>query len=883
MNLLIKKEIRLLLPAWVAAMLLAVVPPWILPLDYSIIHSIGSLILILFCLGVLILGITSFGQEFNSGAISNLLAQPLDRNRIWRTKTAILALAFLIVCFAAYASFLCRFNAAFSNAIILDHKINGVAFWAEFRLDTLELLALSALVTFSGGLWTTLLLRQMTAAFWFTLLIPVAIVVVITAGLQATVLSDATINRIMIAVLLAYSIAGFLFARYLFLRAQDIQWSGGQITFLWRRKTFESIAIPTSDRSRHWFSSLFRKEIQLHQANLLIAVFLLALNVASLCILKIHPHFKNPNVTFMLQAVGVLWLLMPLVIGGTAIAEERRLATLEFHLCLPISRRTQLIVKFFVGLLLSLFLGGVMPLLMTQGENLHSWFAAPATVIAVAAAIFFVSFYASSFARTTVQAIGWAIIICLMTAGLLGLQSMPFGLPSFPPSGLGILTLYWGSMVFLMVFGFMLFWNFDWLHQNRTVWVWNGTSVFLAFASVVAFTDGTYYRAWELFLPVQPPAGLVRIVNPTRISMANSVNTLYIVTPDSRLWTDTLGYDVSIYHGQGWVILSQATSRAEFIGGTNWTDVTSDRFQALGVQSDGTLWSIRRMWSEREAWWNQTGPFTLTRIGSASDWSEVAADSIGFLALKKDGSLWTWGTHGFNWNHPQSMAKKVAMDQAELPVHIGGSETFAEVFASRGYAYARKSTGAVWHWTAWKDTNYVSTLTHETNLDNQWSNFTFSPADNLILGVKTNGALFVGGTIESAAMRTKAHYVEVELGENRQWKSAAYGRNGKILAIRDDGTLWQWPPRWFLLNNPKIRPIQLGTHSDWVALTDKSPEGIGLTTDGCVWAWGQPSRYIWLAPSRKPIYLGNIFDAGSGTGYQAVAEGNLSARRINRR
>ena len=82
MNPLIKKEIRLLFPAWVAAMVLAVVPfvsamgAWGFDLAQRDVVSasfVGTFVWIFFALGVLLLGISSFGQELNSGCFGALL------------------------------------------------------------------------------------------------------------------------------------------------------------------------------------------------------------------------------------------------------------------------------------------------------------------------------------------------------------------------------------------------------------------------------------------------------------------------------------------------------------------------------------------------------------------------------------------------------------------------------------------------------------------------------------------------------------------------------------------------------------------------------------------------------------------------------------------
>ena len=50
---------------------------------------------------------------------------------------------------------------------------------------------LYAVATYSGGLWAVLLFRQVTAAFWFALLIPLALVVTTLISLPTGV-SDQT-------------------------------------------------------------------------------------------------------------------------------------------------------------------------------------------------------------------------------------------------------------------------------------------------------------------------------------------------------------------------------------------------------------------------------------------------------------------------------------------------------------------------------------------------------------------------------------------------------------------------------------------------------------------------------------------------------------------
>jgi len=108
MNALIRKEIRLLRPAWIAALLLAAWPTFhFRPL---LIHEQGMALV--FWLGSLVLGLTPFGREFTAGTFSLLLAQPMPRQRIWRVKVSLLAAAFVSVFVVWWLSWLLRLAGA---------------------------------------------------------------------------------------------------------------------------------------------------------------------------------------------------------------------------------------------------------------------------------------------------------------------------------------------------------------------------------------------------------------------------------------------------------------------------------------------------------------------------------------------------------------------------------------------------------------------------------------------------------------------------------------------------------------------------------------------------------------------------------------------------
>ena len=235
MKTLIKKEIRLLLPAWITAMLLAIVPG-IFNIAWEFSTSDGSVFIfvqLIFAAGVLFLGINSFGEELSYNTFSALLSQPMKRPRIWLIKVATLAAAFVSVWLTGILLASCQ------SGVFERHwhpYYPSMHPHPEFN-GAVEFFTLSALVAFSGGLWTTLLLRQTTGAFWFTLLTPVAIILGISTVFQDLLGWSSGIGAIIVAGLVLYSIAGFCLARRLFMRAQDVQWTGGEISLPRRERT----------------------------------------------------------------------------------------------------------------------------------------------------------------------------------------------------------------------------------------------------------------------------------------------------------------------------------------------------------------------------------------------------------------------------------------------------------------------------------------------------------------------------------------------------------------------------------------------------------------------------------------------------------------------
>lgn len=405
MTVLLRKEIRSLLPTWALTMAATALIAFV---DHD---SMGSTaLLFLIAIGSVLLGITSFGSEFSQGTFPALLVQPIPRNRIWWIKTGTLGVALLIVAIMAVGAYFCQYPlSGHAEPVIFILLFFGAAF--------------------AGGLSSTLATRQMATAFWLALLGPLAIcgAVVIFNSTNESV----RITNISLAAALAiYDALAFLLAHQQFLRAQDLPGASGAIISLPAWMRFGANARLSAKAPAHRpLRALIVKELQLHQVSVCVAAVLLILHIIGIFIRRmiVRPGNSETELYEFLAGWWLLWFILPVIIASSAIAEERRQGTLEGSLCLPARIRTQWFIKCAVCFFLAILFAGVMPwLLETVAQSIgcpfpikfHNnlspiadhWLFLGRTVL-FAAIITLVSFYASSLARSLLHAVGVAILV----------------------------------------------------------------------------------------------------------------------------------------------------------------------------------------------------------------------------------------------------------------------------------------------------------------------------------------------------------------------------------------------------------------------------------------------------------------------------------------
>lgn len=877
MNALVKKEIRLLLPSCSVALLLAAVQ--------GITKPYNSYVAFLLFLGLTIMALTTIGRETSLNTLSSLFAQPAERLQLWKSKLSVLAGAYLAV-FVVWA-------AGFAFAYLRSY--------AEIRPDNdlrensyilFVTVCLMATATFTGGLWTTLLLRQLAGAFWLTLLVPATLSAFLAIFLSGREAGDLVIPVLSVAIGL-YSLAGFWFARWLFFRAQDVGWSGGVIRLPeWKFSLARAGAGAVRVRQPIW--GLVKKELLLQQGVLTGAAGLLVLHAAVIGLRVAHP-FRNESAGDVLTSLWwVLWLVLPALVGSIAVAEERKLGVMESQLCLPVSRRAQFAVKAGMTLCLGVFLGGVMPVLLESiGLGLGSpsaafrsptgplnvtgllWFLTGTTF--VAAWLSLVSFFASSLAKNFLQAVG----LGLVTFVVLGIF-VPMGLTrlcGWTAESNPMLPMIIGFPVLAVAMIWLASRNFADFREGWFFWTRNVIGLLGACMFALFFSHAIYYRAWEALAPAEPAHGVAKLSRGAGPELRHEgYGNLLVRLPDGRVWFDYFAdrsrYDPGLGARLARIVnpLPRSGGPEHFLAGSNWAQASArhvdERFpgtnhqtiylngyaETIGIQEDGTLWvsdtPAGKTWAADK----------LSRVGADADWQQFArsVNPTSVLLVKKDGTLWRWGTNHYDLRRwPQDWPGLKAFQ----PCRVGSDADWAGVYSIESTAVARKKDGTSW-WVAGGDKAGRDQMIRTTNYDaiqaRDFSDLSFGTFGSF---VREDGTLWLFERWYDHASR-HSNFAVFQLGRAADWMASAVTRNW-LVAMKSDGTLWQYPRTigYYSKESGSPPPERLGIHSDWVSLTSVPGGIVSLAADGSLWLW--PNRDAFsgalLAPPKQPQFIANVF------------------------
>lgn len=897
MNTLVRKEIRLLLPAWVAAMAVTLTPTLlggVAPWDGGALLFYG--------LAAMILGLAIFGQELGAKTLGLFLVQPLPREDLWRIKTRVFAGALmtmlLIPCIQCWLK---------SEAISFSRTdpLRDAARWMQITF-TIGPVLIIALAGSASGLWTTLLFRQIAASIWIALLVPLALILPVGWIMDHSQLSELTQSSILIGILGIYAAAGFWAARRLFMNAQDIQWTGGNLSLSFDRAL--SLA-PISWLPRGPWKSLIQKELQLQQTTLFITLFILVFHLVAITARKNMTRGPGFDLYDCLGMAWSLWMIVPMVVGAAAVAEERNLNTWAGCLCLPVKRRVQFFIKLAVVLTISVIFGGLVPAALEwAGESFGIRSEAYAndpilriiTFSGISVLISLLCFYTSTLARNLLQALGVSVVLvitCIM------IQNMQFrwwqNMFGWSLTEYGAHRFFiWPLIAAVCVLTYR---NFTRLYVGFPLWRNNVLVILGVIATAFALIFATAVGAWEFFIPVEPDHGTAKLQGSVRPTIVRGdQSTLLALLPDGRLWQATKFRTRSATGArqttngpvmEGWHVPT-APIAGTFIGSSNWTDVAYTYAGIVAIRIDGTLWEIEPPIDSNRAFFSTNritcplGPvpasfleqkpiMTVTpprirQIGTDSNWKSVISFRERYLAVKTDGTLWN-GTFPTPPDRSAPLGDSFSNRITAPPIQVGTNSDWVNVYSAYWEsALGLKRDGSICRWgQLGRSTSSTNAWTPDWMRDNASLTTFRTPGTNIVsmvdngssvLALDQKGTLWLSGNVPEKIMeyplrnKQKTHADLLQVGPESEWRQITSEYLPNMLAIKRSGELEIHG--WYKLANRTSR------YSDWIGI-DRDMHwdlAIALAADGTLSAWPRYHEGMQM-PSRKPAWNYNILEA----------------------
>lgn len=888
MSPLLRKEVRALLPPWLLALALAILPIWLVwpsgpglfagdPGFFILSARLDYWVYAPFALGILLLSLTPFGQELNWGTFSVLLAQPVSRARIWRLKTLLLALALLLVFAAFLISNQARFDSVVATARstnwahLLNRprgdrqlELNIVSARHDILIGSLMVGGLGAAAGLAGGLWGPLLFRQFTAAFWFTLLMPLGL------GLLSGFAGD----WVACIVVGLYSVAGFILARKQFRSVEDTQWTGGVVSLPEWTRIAAGAGTEIGRRKHRRIAAVLGKEFQAQYINLLLVGALVLLHLILIAVRRLNADYLavHRSVAMILEAFPVLWLAMPLLIGSVAIAEERKLGTFETLCCLPLARWAQFSLKLCLTLALGVTLGALLPtgieyfgflLGLNPANSLflgNNSFSAVRPALYATLSISLLAFYGSSLARNTLQALGAAMLACVLAGLVSAAADYPPEIYGFPVWGARLLGRMLIPIMICTVLA-LAYRNFRRVQLTSQTWLRNGLALATVLVATTGMTSAIYHRFWEAWIPLEPRHQYLVMTGPRVQNMSPdgprlpgsrlqaSYSQIVAVLPDGRLWLRQYPLRlIKQVQGQVTYFVPKAggSSRSGFVPGSNWRDAAVSSSGCFAVQQDGSLWDLTDVQHGKRG-----AEKNLKRVGDSHDWLQLTSGGTHFSAVKSDGTLWEWGFR-YDPKGPQP-----SPDELRVPAQVGTDTDWIAVVDSGQNSVAVKADGTIWRWgwiQNWSGDNHSRAEVQTT--PEKWLAFPgrqrpvyLSSSGFSLAAVCDDGTLWLGGYMLGAflgqerALRATTRMVQFD--QDTDWEQAAFPGTLQGFGLKQNGTLLKWDSERLIFRGIRwqVLPRRTSDYSIWTSICPYRNAFLALSNDDMLCLWGDPEQH----------------------------------------
>jgi len=320
---------------------------------------------------------------------------------------------------------------------------------------------------------------------------------------------------------------------------------------------------------------------------------------------------------------------------------------------------------------------------------------------------------------------------------------------------------------------------------------------------------------------------------------------------DGTLWIWGANEHGELRQNQAQAQLGSASSPVQ-IPGTDWGRNVGQfgsrlvfsvgRNVAAAIKNDGTLWTWGKATGGRLG---HNGPDNVA-ISSptqvpGTNWTQVVVQPAATAAMKTDGTLWIWGDNGdgrLGQNQPQPSSRS-------SPVQIPGTnwDHISAEFSDTWFGV--KTDGTLWTWGNGANGSTAQNNVVQLSSPTQIPGTTWATASghyNGGMATKTDGTLWTWGTNAYGGLgqNNRTEYSSPVQVPGTTWsttRAKVTAEEQNMSVIKTDGTLWTWGRNEAgeLGQNQSISqlaaassPVQVGSQSDWVVITDPYDAFLGI-------------------------------------------------------
>jgi len=277
-----------------------------------------------------------------------------------------------------------------------------------------------------------------------------------------------------------------------------------------------------------------------------------------------------------------------------------------------------------------------------------------------------------------------------------------------------------------------------------------------------------------------------------------------------------------------------------------WTTYDTGANHFVGIEINGTAWSIGNNSYGQLGLGDQTYRSSLVQIGTGSNWSKVVCADYGSMLIDNSLNAWVFG------NNNQYQLGLSDTTNRSSPVQITYATGIQTAAMDNNNVWLIDGSNNLWGGGTGNNNYYNTTLTPTTNYSsptqvgslNIWK--TIGAGNNHTVIITTTGALYSWGNNSYGQLGLNSvgafSNSPLQIGSSNNWTNISSGLN-YTLALQTNGTLWAWGRNNLgqLGTSNTVNyssPVQVGAVTLWNKTSAGSYHSLAIQSPGTLWAWG---------------------------------------------